>query len=293
MQYTSEQYKYKLLRLMQRNFHMTDDTDRRYTLAFFGKLFDGVTVTEESYNGFVDQMRIEMDYCRKNNIYACENLPDDVINEHGLILAESFAKIGIDLVIDTETDTATFTKPDGSVMVYQVYSDMTMRNYFYINAGYGLESSYGKASAPYFTLENMKMIGLDEYETRLAGDGTTWDYDEMEKTMHIKGSGSFISVTDEEQVIGGTYDTIIIGSGVNKINSSAIYASLVKKVIFLHPSDAEITLPSNSNGISTLFSYSSSNTYTIDIYADNEIVKAITLPTAITATWHSLDEWEG
>ena len=48
MSYTSNQYKYLLLKRLQRHFSMGNAYDRAYTQSFFWELFDdSVTVTED------------------------------------------------------------------------------------------------------------------------------------------------------------------------------------------------------------------------------------------------------
>ena len=53
MSYTSNQYKYLLLKRLQRHFSMGNAYDRAYTQSFFWELFDdSVIVTEEAYQNF-------------------------------------------------------------------------------------------------------------------------------------------------------------------------------------------------------------------------------------------------
>jgi hypothetical protein len=114
-----------------------------------------------------------MDYCAKNNYYSCENLPNDAINEHGLLLTEAFAILGIDLEISTNNKTATFTKPNGEVMVYSVSST---RNYFYINAKTGTETDYAYNSSPYYLMTDKPIYELEEWNPKKAGPNSRWEY---------------------------------------------------------------------------------------------------------------------
>lgn len=217
MAYTSEQYKYLLLKRMQRHFSMTSMTDRQYTYTFFGKLFDdSVTVTEEAYNNFVKIMDDELAYCAENNIYCCEKINLSDVESHSLILVQAFAAIGIELVINTETDengeyTGTFTKPNGEVMVYGVYS----RNYFYINAKAGTEYNYAVESAPYYNMQNMEVLELSACNINVCGVDCYWKYDADTQTMTISGDGTYHSATAREDIGSGPYTTLIIGANVS------------------------------------------------------------------------------
>ena len=129
MSYTSNQYKYLLIKRLQRHFSMKSPRDRAYTQTFFWELFDDtVTVTEASYNNFCRLMDDEIALCAENDWYNSTSIPPSVINEQGLLLTKAFAEIGIELKITTNSlgGKAEFTKPDGTVMTY-INSD------FYIN----------------------------------------------------------------------------------------------------------------------------------------------------------------
>ena len=144
MSYTSNQYKYLLLKRLQRHFSMGNAYDRAYTQSFFWELFDdSVTVTEEAYQNFCRLMDDELALCAEKGWYTCNSIPQKDIKEHGLLLTKAFAEIGVTLKIgfpSIEEGTATFTKPNGAVMVYTVSPGNSAGfNYFYINARAGTE----------------------------------------------------------------------------------------------------------------------------------------------------------
>ncbi len=152
MSYTSNQYKYLLLKRLQRHFSMGNAYDRAYTQSFFWELFDdSVTVTEEAYQNFCRLMDDELALCAEKGWYTCNSIPQKDIKEHGLLLTKAFAEIGVTLKIgfpSIEEGTATFTKPNGAVMVYTVSPGNSAGfNYFYINARAGTEYQYAAASA--------------------------------------------------------------------------------------------------------------------------------------------------
>ena len=160
MSYTSNQYKYLLLKRLQRHFSMGNAYDRAYTQSFFWELFDdSVTVTEEAYQNFCRLMDDELALCAEKGWYTCNSIPQKDIKEHGLLLTKAFAEIGVTLKIgfpSIEEGTATFTKPNGAVMVYTVSPGNSAGfNYFYINARAGTEYQYAAASAPAYNMQGM------------------------------------------------------------------------------------------------------------------------------------------
>jgi hypothetical protein len=265
---------------------MKNDHDRAYTVSFFGKLFDeSITVTEESYNAFVERMDFEMSYCAENDIYYCEDIPTSTIDDHGLLLSQAFAEIGIDLVIDSSNNTATFTKPNGEVMVYRVN---TSTNYFYINAKTGMEYKYAIKAAPYYAMSDKPILELDTWDPKHAGPNSRWSYDADTLTLTITGSGSAVHCPIDTQIGAGDFSTVIFGANITSISNYFIPLDTVTKIVLLQPAGAEL-----HTSISA-FDYDTSTQYTFDIYTDNEAFKASTyFPETWTINWHTLSEWEG
>ena len=171
MSYTSNQYKYLLVKRLQRHFSMKNAQDRAYTQTFFWELFDDtVTVAEETYNNFCRLMGDEIALCSENGWYNSTSIPSDVINEQGLLLTKAFAEIGIELKITANSlgGSAKFTKPDGTVMTY-TNSD------FYINSRAGTEYQYAKVSAPAYNMQGMD-VPQELGNPKIAGPGTYWSY---------------------------------------------------------------------------------------------------------------------
>ena len=70
MSYTSNQYKYLLMKRLQRHFSMMNAADRIYTQNFFCALYDeSVTVTEEEYNNFCRRMDDNIAFCAEKGLY--------------------------------------------------------------------------------------------------------------------------------------------------------------------------------------------------------------------------------
>lgn len=297
MAYTSEQYKYLLFRRLQRHFSMENPSERYYTQNFFGKLFDeSVTVTEESYNKFVEAMDYEMQYCFDNNIYNCSSISESMIESHQHLLIEAFASIDVDLVIEvtktsdgsTSGGNAIFTKPNGEVMVYEVRGGwVTSKNNFTINTAARTEYNYAKLSAPYYNFEVGTVFELDEYNPMTAGDRTYWSYNADTKTMTITGDGTYVICPTDTQVGGGDYSTIILGANVSKIATGSIPGVDIDKMVLFCAPDIILTL---SDDIVN----SVNDVWTMDVYCDNESFRNYgDFPSGLTVRWHALDEWDG
>lgn len=285
MSYTSGQYKYLLVKRLQRHFSMKYAADRAYTQSFFWKLFDEtVTVTEATYNNFVRLMDTEVKYMADRNVYRCEDIPTSDIQEHSLLLIDAFEQIGIGLVIDTSENSATFTKPNGDVMTYSidVWGD---KNYFFLNVKSRTEYQYARASAPYYNLQDMEVLDTAMVNPRVAGPGTYWSYDTDATTITITGDGAYAGATTEEQLGSGSYTTVIIGADVSRLLENSLEYSNIATIVLLHSQDAPLLLNSGVVG--------SKGTKLWTVYTDNEAFQNFAWPSSVSITWCTLDEWEG
>ena len=295
MSYTSNQYKYLLLKRLQRHFSMGNAYDRAYTQSFFWELFDdSVTVTEEAYQNFCRLMDDELALCAKKGWYTCNSIPQKDIKEHGLLLTKAFAEIGVTLKIgfpSIEEGTATFTKPNGAVMVYTVSPGNSAGfNYFYINARAGTEYQYAAASAPAYNIQGMD-VPEELGNTKIAGPGTYWSYNAETQTMTISGDGAYAGVTDEAQLGSGAYTTVICGAGVSRLLKYSMQVDDVVLVL-LRPSNADMEFDPNFND--THGSCGDTKTKIV-VYTDcaAAIAALSTEEQAKYITLHSLSEWGG
>lgn len=295
MPYTSGQYKYLLFQRLRRSFSMRNTPDRAYTQNFFLKLMDdSVTVTETAYNTFVSMMDEQLDYMARKGIYLCENIPSKDVEDGSLLLIDAFAQIGITLTFDgaTESDweSATFIKPNGEQMVYRI-EQLSLKNYFYINARAGTEYSYAAKSAPYYRLEDMEVLDADELDPHIAGRGTWWSYAADTQTMTITGAGAYTGATAEEQMGSGAFTTLIIGAEVSRLVRECMMSSEAVLVL-LTPADGQITIDPRFNvkagscsGASTPLDVYTDCAAAIQILSGEDFAESITL--------HPLSDWEG
>lgn len=282
MSYTSEQYKYLLIKRLQRHFSMKTARDRAYTQTFFWELFDDtVTVTEEAYNNFCRLMDDEIALCSENGWYNSTSIPSDVINEQGLLLTKAFAEIGIELKITTDSlgGTAKFTKPDGTVMTYT-------KTEFFINSRAGTEYQYAKVSAPAYNMQGMD-VPQDLGNPKIAGPGTYWSYNADTKTMTISGDGAYAGATDEKQLGSGTYNTVILGANISRLLTKSLNTSGVDTIVFFAPADTPVVLDDK------ILSWGTSSIKRLTVYTDNTALREYVWPRLVRVTLHSLSEWEG
>ena len=282
MSYTSDQYKYLLIKRIQRHFSMKNPRDRAYTQTFFWELFDdSVTVTEESYNNFCRLMDDEIVLCSENGWYNSTSIPSDVINEQGLLLTKAFAAIGIELKITANAfgGSAKFTKPDGTVMTY-------MKTEFFINSRAGTEYQYAKVSAPAYNMQGMD-VPQDLGNPKIAGPGTYWSYNTDTKTMTISGDGAYAGATDETQLGSGTYNTVILGANISRLLTRSLNESSVDTIVFFAPADAPVVLDDE------ILNYTGSTQKNLTVYTDNIALREYTWMPKVSVTLHSLSEWAG
>ena len=281
MSYTSNQYKYLLIKRLQRHFSMENAQDRAYTQTFFWELFDDtVTVTEESYNNFCRLMDDEIALCAEKGWYSCNSIPQKDIEEQGLLLTKAFATIGIDCKITVSGNGyAKFTKPNGESMTY---TTSMSTNYFFINARAGTEYQYAKASAPAYNMQGMD-VPEELGNPKIAGLGTYWSYNAGTKTVTVSGEGAYAGAAKDEQLGSGLYHTVILGANVSRLLRECVIPG-ASALVLLRPSDAGFAVDPQFNRSEKL------NVYT-DCTAAIEAMKAVEKPENITL--HSLSEWNG
>jgi hypothetical protein len=280
--YSSEQYKYMLMCHLRKYFHMPTAKDRYYTRDFFQKLFTDITVTKSSYEEFVYLLEDNMEYSAKNNVQRDDDITQQMIDERGIMLIEAFEKIGIKLEIvrSDSVGTATFTKPDGTVMVFKVTDGS---NNFFINAVSGQEYGYAKKAGPYYRMEDMDVLDLDQVNYQMCGPDCFWHFDRDAATMTITGAGSYMGVTREEQVGSGTYTTLIFGADVSELNCMEGSNSSLSTIVLLQPKDFPLKITS----------FAGTYTRTWNVYTDNDAFRNYAWGDSISINWHTLDEWEG
>jgi hypothetical protein len=97
--------------------------------------------------------------------------------------------------------------------------------------------------SPYYTFKNDPVYDLEIEGTNAAGRNTKWTYDEGKKTIAISGNGSMAGNSLWGFLGIKEIDTIIIGSGVNRIETGAITSGIT--FVDFHGKDDEIIFDKN------------------------------------------------
>lgn len=327
MAYTSGQYKYLLIRILQRMFSMGNSYDRVYTQNFFYALLDSsITINEEQYNNFIEAMDENVKILAKKDAYIAENLNGYLGNnsEGEVLLIAAFRAIGITLTFEGAFGVyhkANFTKPDGSVLIYEVSIMDTYEyyrvsrtknfttnggNYFFMNIHSFQEYQYAKKTAIIHSLENIEILNVDDLLPNICGEECYWDYNPTLKTQTITGSGFFAGVSNETQLNSGEYYTIIFSSTVKKVLDGSIWTkgeeytgtdnkkyNHPRNCVFLHAENADIKITKDfckSNYKETKLG--TTTIYPQIVYTDcKKIIDELTGLDYITLK--PLSEWEG
>lgn len=291
-EYTSEQYKYLLLRHLQRHFSFEVESYRYYTLAFYQKLLEDIELTQYTYENFLKLLSLYMKYCADNDIYELGAFEDDDAEKNYDSLKDAFQKVGIDFSYLHDGNGNVhlyFTKPNGVILDYLCEYGGT--NEFCVNAKCGQEYSYAQQSLPYYQLKNIDALLLEDINCRKAGTDCYWSYNKDTATMTISGMGTYVGATTDEQIGSGTYTTLIIGGNVERLKSSeAKNNASLTTVVLLHAADFPLVIDDFSYGTQSSISQKAR---TWDVYTDNEVFRNTTFPTKLTINWHSLSEWQG
>lgn len=293
-EYTSEQYKYLLLRHLQRHFSFELESERCYTLTFYKELLKDIELTQYTYENFLRLLDLYMIYCADNNITSLNSFEDEDAEKNYDSLKDAFEKVGIVFTYTHDGNGRVhlyFEKQNGTIMDYYCCGGISELNCFQVNAMSKQEYSYAKQCNDYYQLKNIDALSLDDVDCRKAGPNCYWSYNTDTETMTISGTGTYCGVATEEQIGSGIYTTLIIGSNIERLNSSeAKNNANLTTIVLLHASDFALVIDDFSYGTQ---SSSSQKARTWDVYADNEIFKNYAWSTKLTINWHSLSEWEG
>ena len=233
---TSGEYAYNLLRQLQKRFRHPDPGYRAYLYNFFGELFQdpSVTVTQEAHYAFIEQMDADCDYYANKGLTNLLDIYEDENFETSYtVLQRSFSTIGITMTFQAKNDEGyptgiDFTMPDGNV---KSISNSPFKG-AYLCARTGVEYGYARRMMPYYTFANDDINDLSTMNTRSAGYGTTWAFDETTGELEISGSGAFAGGSLLSALgIKSSINTIILGGGVDRISNSALNLSITNLTI--------------------------------------------------------------
>ncbi|MEE1171640.1 MAG: hypothetical protein U0K87_04720 [Ruminococcus sp.] len=300
---TSNERKYYLLKLLQRNFSSSNEGFRLYLYTFFCDLFadESVVVSEDAFNQFIEISENNMERCaKKGYIYLSDAYGDENFSEQYALLQKAFLEIGIDFqIIRTSSNEPSgelqFTLPNGTVKscfgstLTDGWTTVT------INARFGAEYLYAKKMNPWHSLKNMVLFDIDEVEHNPSGGQTYWRYYPDSKTIEFFGTGATLGTAifadTHGQLAGSDKDreVYIFNSGITRLRTDSCNKSNVTYVFF-HGENAELVL---DEGWMVEPKSASDPLETITIYTDNLAIRNYTYSTNLAVTFRALNEWGG
>lgn len=310
MAISSEQYKTALFEMCRRTFRVEDQKTRvtYYDMMYAVLEHDGVTVDADGYERFREGAEGHVNYLSDNNLLTPGAIGSDpkFSEKYAEFWGPAWESIGITssatIYNDNYIDFA-FTFPDGLSKTYRIGGSQTDLQ---CNIRFYSTLDYAQKVMPYWAIiPSEDLIPLNEmhrfrgsFVTNWDGEGVYWDFDNDTQTIEFSGTGSLIlnpsyfkgSLASNSMNLGDIL-TAIYGAGVTGIPAYAFdwgAAGMTRTIICLHGATDEVTL----GGI-LADSGSENSAYTLEIYCDNEAIRAGSFGTHVTVNWHSLSEWAG
>lgn len=309
MSISSEQYKTAIFEMCRRTFRVDKENLR---ITYFDMVYkvlehESVIVTAEGYDSFCKALEGYLNYCSDSNLLTAQSIYQDsnCVSKVHEYLRPAFAGIGITMTFSKpESGQAkfVFVYPDGSEETYILTDDSGVE----LNIRFYSTLDYAKRIMPYWdTQPSEETIPLNElhrlrgsFVTNWDGDGVYWSFDKETKTIEFTGTGTlimppsnFIGTTNKDSVNIGEVLVAIYGAGVTSLPLYAFdwgSAGTTCTIVCLHSASDAVTL----NG-SLALTGSSSKLYTLEIYCDNEAIRAGTFGQYVNVNWHPLSEWAG
>ena len=313
MAISSEQYKTALFEQCRRALRIEDEKIR---VIYFNMVYqvleqESVTIDAEGYDGFRVGLEGYLNYLSDNNLLTGDSAYNDAafVDKVHEYWGTAFAGIGVTMTVEREstsdTPTFTFVFPDETTQIY-VLSDYNWGSPVQLNVRFNSTLDYAQKVMPYWDIQPSEdTVPLNElhrlrgsFVTNWDGEGVYWDFDKENQTIEFSGTGTlvmtptnFTGTTTGNSMNLGNVLTAIYGAGVTGLPANAFNwgtAGTTRTIVCLHGAADEVTLAGSLSSLG-----SSSNPYTLEIYCDNEAIRAATFGTNVVRNWHSLSEWTG
>lgn len=304
MSISSEQYKTALFEMCRRALRVENEACRvaYYDMVYQVLEHDGVVVDAAGFEGFREATEGYLNYLSDNNlltgeaIYGDENFAAKFDEYWGT----AFRAIGITASVTKSMGSATFTfaYEDGTTSTYTL-TDLGGDSPAEMNIRFYSTLDYAQKVMPYWNIQpNEDTIPLNEiagnrasFVTNWEAGGLYWHYDSQRQEIEFTGEGELkmtpSQFTSTSNGLGlGAVQTAIYGAGVKSLPTGAFAWGTTCTIVCLHGVTDEVTL----SGV--LANGTMLNRYTLEIYCDNEAIKAGTF-SYVTANWHPLSEWGG
>jgi len=310
MAISSEQYKTAIFEMCRRSLRVESELTRvtYYDMLYAVLEHEGVTVDAEGYDRFRVGLEGHLNYLSDNNLLTPSQIRNDTAFEEKYVEFWGAAWEGIGI-----TSTATrygdkyvdfaFTYPDGLSETYRVggsETDLQCNIRFYSTL------DYAQKVMPYWTITPSEdLVPLNElhrfrgsFVTNWEGEGVYWDFDKESQTIEFSGTGTLIlnpnyfkgTLAANSMNLGDVL-TAIYGAGVTGLPANAFNwgtAGTTRTIVCLHGATDAVTLGGTLSSLG-----SSSSAYILEIYCDNENIRAGTFGQYVTVNWHALSEWSG
>lgn len=310
MAISSEQYKTAIFEMCRRSMRIESELTRvtYYDMLYQVLEHDGVTVDADGYDNFRVGLEGHLNYLSDNNLLTPSAIRGDSNFEAKYVefWGDAWKGIGI-----TSTATKTgdeyvdfaFTYPDGATETYRVGGSETDLQ---VNIRFYSTLDYAQRVMPYWEIvPSEDLLPLNEmhrlrasFVTNWEGEGVYWGFDKESRTIEFSGVGTLIltpgyfkGTLSANSLNLGDVLTAVYGAGVTGLPSGAFNwgaAGTTRTIVCLHGAADEVTLNGTLSSLG-----SSSSAYTLEIYCDNETIRAGSFGSYVTVNWHALSEWSG
>lgn len=311
MSISSEQYKTAIFELARRSIRVPYEELR---VAYYDMMYrvlehEGVTVDHDSYNGFREAIEAYLNYLSDAGLLTGDDIfhAEDFEARYDEFWGPAWAGIGITSTVTKDSSDGpasfSFTYPDGVNEVYKV-GDYNTASPVELNIRFYSTLDYARKVMPYWAVQPAEdTVPLNElagnrasFVTNWEEGGLYWSYSSERQEIEFTGEGELKMhpsyFTGNTNGLGlGTVVTAIYGAGVKALPASAFNwgaAGESRTVVCLHDAADAVTLGGKLATVG-----SSTNPYTLEIYCDNEAIRAGTFGDYVTVNWHTLAEWEG
>lgn len=310
MAISSEQYKTAIFEMCRRSLRIESEITRvtYYDMLYMVLEHDGVTVDADGYDSFRIGLESHLNYLSDNNLLTPSAIRNDPNFEEKYVefWGSAWNSIGIKstaTLYGSEYVDFSFTYPDSITETYRIGGSQTDLQ---ANIRFYSTLDYAKKVMPYWSITpSDDLIPLNEmhnlrgsFVTNWDGEGVYWDFDKETKTINFSGRGTLIlnpncfkgSLSSNSMNLGDIL-VAIYGTGVTGLPAEAFdwgAEGTNRTIVCLHGATDKVTLAGTLSILGT-----SNLPYTLDIYCDNETIRAGTFGNYVTVNWYPLSEWAG
>lgn len=311
MSISSEQYKTAMFEQCRRAIRVDNEALRvaYYDMVYQVLEHDGVVVDYDGYDGFRVATEGYLNYLSDNNLLTGSDIFNDANFEEKYeeFWGAAFAGIGITSTVTAGamgSATFSFTFPDGITQDYSLADNDGYDSPAEMNVRFYSTLDYAQKVTDYWDIQpNENTIPLNEMAGNRASfvqnweaGGLYWHYNSENQEIEFTGEGALkmtpSQFTGSMNGLGlGTVLTAIYGAGVTGLPASAFEwgsSGSARTIVCMQSSAAEVALGGSLASIG-----GSDNPFTLEIYCDNESIRAGTFGNYVKVNWHPLSEWGG